>query len=90
MDKNIEVQMQEWEKSVKMKQEFYLTCRHLVILNHNVYSLKVKIENDRNVCKVLSGRTSQLYQEWKLAEKTRDTVYQYACRQAEEIQQLDA
>ena len=86
---------QSLDQLIQKNDEFYQTCRNLIILNHNAYSLKVKIQDeneDKDIPKFTPNepkkKKSHLHKEKKLVETMRDTIYQYACLQAEELQQL--
>ena len=86
--------MESLDQLKQKKEAFYKTCRNLIILNHNSYSLKIKIQDetpDRDTNKVIPGKLSRncLRQEKNLVENMRDTIYTYACKEAEAIQELE-
>ena len=85
--------MESLDQLKQKKEAFYKTCRNLIILNHNSYSLKIKIQDetpDHDTNKVIPGKLSRncLRQEKNLVENMRDTIYTYACKEAEAIQEL--
>ena len=82
--------MESVDQLKQKKEAFYKTCRNLIILNHNSYSLKIKIQDetpDHDTNKVIPGKLSRncLCQEKNLVENMRDTIYKYACKEAEAI-----
>ena len=86
--------MESLDQLKQKKEAFYKTCRNLIILNHNSYSLKIKIQDetpDRDTNKVIPVKLSRncLRQEKNLVENMRDTIYTYACKEAEAIQELE-
>ena len=86
--------MESLDQLKQKKEAFYKTCRNLIILNHNSYSLKIKIQDetpDHDTNKVIIGKLSRncLRQEKNLVENMRDTIYTYACKEAEAIQELE-
>ena len=86
--------MESLDQLKQKKEAFYKTCRNLIILNHNSYSLKIKIQDetpDHDTNKVIPGKLSRncLRQEKNLVENMRDTIYTYACKEAEAIQELE-
>ena len=86
--------MESLDQLKQKKEAFYKTCRNLIILNHNSYSLKIKIQDetpDLDTNKVIPGKLSRncLRQEKNLVENMRDTIYTYACKEAEAIQELE-
>ena len=86
--------MESLDQLKQKKEAFYKTCRNLIILNHNSYSLKIKIQDetpDHDTNKVIPGKVSRncLRQEKNLVENMRDTIYTYACKEAEAIQELE-
>ena len=86
--------MESLDQLKQKKEAFYKTCRNLIILKHNSYSLKIKIQDetpDHDTNKVIPGKLSRncLRQEKNLVENMRDTIYTYACKEAETIQELE-
>ena len=78
--------MESLDQLKQKKEAFYKTCRNLIILNHNSYSLKIKIQDetpDHDTNKVIPGKLSRncLRQEKNLVENMRDTIYTYACKE---------
>ena len=72
--------MESLDQLKQKKEAFYKTCRNLIILNHNSYSLKIKIQDetpDHDTNKVIPGKLSRncLRQEKNLVENMRDTIY---------------
>ena len=51
--------MESVDQLKQKKEAFYKTCRNLIILNHNSYSLKIKIQDetpDHDTNKVIPGK----------------------------------
>ena len=51
--------MESLDQLKQKKEAFYKTCRNLIILNHNSYSLKIKIQDetpDHDTNKVIPGK----------------------------------
>ena len=71
-----------------------LISLYSILVFFNIYSLKIKIQDetpDHDTNKVISGKLSRncLRQEKNLVENMRDTIYTYACKEAEAIQELE-
>ena len=77
--------MESLDQLKQKKEAFYKTCRNLIILNHNSYSLKIKIQDetpDHDTNKVIPGKLSRncLRQEKNLVEKY-ERHHLYICMQ---------
>ena len=71
-----------------------LISLYSILVFFNSYSLKIKIQDetpDHDTNKVIPGKLSRncLRQEKNLVENMRDTIYTYACKEAEAIQELE-
>ena len=71
-----------------------LISLYSILVFFNIYSLKIKIPDetpDYDTNKVIPGKLSRncLRQEKNLVENMRDTIYKYACKEAEAIQELE-